>query len=434
MNYQEAIDYLFSQLPIFQRIGKAAYKADLINTQLLDEHFKFPHKEYKIIHVAGTNGKGSVSHMLASVLQEAGYKTGLYTSPHYLDFRERIKVNGKNVSQDFVVQFIKDNKTIIEKISPSFFELTVAMAFDYFRIKNVEVAIVEVGMGGRLDSTNIVTPLVSVITNIGHDHQQFLGDSLDKIAGEKAGIIKKNRPVVIGESQEETKPVFIEKARELNAEICFADQNFNIPYALMTLDQKQQVNVEDKSGKLRFKDLKLDLLGKYQLKNLKTVLQTLNVIKNELDIPVEAIYKGVKSTASNTGLIGRFMTLGNNPRIICDAAHNQEGLGLLFEQVKDIPYKKLHIIVGFVNDKSIDSLIPLFPKTAEYYFTKADIPRALNELELQKKFGEFGYQGRAFEFVSDSLKFVKSQAGKDDFILICGSSFLVAEVIKVFNY
>ena len=429
MTYKEAIDYLFSQLPIFQRIGKAAYKADLVNTKLLDEHLKYPHKEYQVIHVAGTNGKGSVSHMLASVLQEAGYKTGLYTSPHYLDFRERIKVNGECVSKKFVARFIADNRSFIEKVSPSFFELTVVMAFEYFRNQNIDVAVVEVGMGGRLVSTNIVTPLVSVITNIGHDHQQFLGDSLDKIAGEKAGIIKRNIPVVIGETQEETKPVFIEKASELSSVIYFADEEINVPYALLTMDQKQQVNVEDKSGNRLYKDLKLDLTGSYQLKNLKTVLQTINVLKARLEISEEAIYKGIENTIGNTGILGRFMTLGNNPKIICDAAHNQEGLKLLFEQVKDIPCKDLHIITGFVNDKPIDSLIRVFPKTAKYYFTKADIPRALDENEVLNKFKVFGIAGGSFNTVSKALEQATKRAGVNDLILICGSTFIVAEAI-----
>lgn len=433
MNYKKTIDYLFSQLPIFQRIGKAAYKADLVNTNLLDKHLKQPHKEYKIIHVAGTNGKGSVSHMLASVLQEAGYKTGLYTSPHYLDFRERIKVNGEFISKEYIVDFIEYNKHFIENLSPSFFELTVAMAFDYFRYEKIDVAVVEVGLGGRLDSTNIVTPLVSVITNIGHDHQQFLGDTLDKIAFEKAGIIKNEIPVVIGETQETTKPVFIKKAQELNSPIIFADEEITIPFSMLTLEQKQQVNVEDKSGRLLYKDLKLDLLGNYQLKNLKTVLQTIHILKKELEIQVDAIYNGVENTVNNTGIIGRFMTLGNNPRIICDAAHNQEGLTLLLEQINNIPHKKLHIIVGFVNDKSIDAIIQLFPKSADYYFTKADIPRALNETDVLKKFKQLDIEGVTLETVELAIKEATQKADKNDLILICGSTFIVAEAIGLFD-
>ncbi len=432
MNYKETIDYLFSQLPIFQRMGKAAYKADLINTNLLDEHLKHPHKHYKIVHVAGTNGKGSVSHMTASVLQEAGYKTGLYTSPHYLDFRERIRVNGEMISEDFVVKFVEENKNYIEKISPSFFELTMVMALDYFREEQVDIAVLEVGMGGRLDSTNIVTPLVSVITNIGHDHQQFLGDTLAKIAAEKAGIIKDEVPVVIGETQEQTEAIFRRFAKEKKSKIYFADQEMQISYSMLSINQKQLVNVEDKKGEPLYKELKLDLLGQYQLKNVKATLQVLHLLRNEIDISDKSIYSGLENTMKNTGLMGRFMTLGNNPRIICDAAHNFEGLAILFEQVAYIPHKRLHIVVGFVNDKDIDSLLDLFPKDANYFFTKADIPRALDELKVKNKFEGHSIAGNVFENVEQALINVLKEAEREDFILICGSSFIVAEAIGYF--
>jgi dihydrofolate synthase/folylpolyglutamate synthase len=337
------------------------------------------------------------------------------------------------VSKEFVVDFIDDNKDIIEKISPSFFELTVAMAFDYFRHEKIDIAVIEVGMGGRLDSTNVVNPLVSIITNIGHDHQQYLGDTLDKIAYEKAGIIKKGVPVIVGESNEVTKPVFIKKAQEQNVDLFFAEEEYSIPYSMLSTDEKQILNVEDSLGNILYKDLKLDLLGQYQLKNLKSVLHTVHILKNELEVPENAIFEGLANTISNTGIIGRFMTLDYNPRIICDAAHNKEGLTALFEQVKNIAYKKLHIIVGFVNDKNIEAIIQLFPKEADYYFTKADIPRSLHENDLEKIFNNNGYRGKCFESVAKSVEAARTNAVKDDFILICGSTFIVSDAIQFFR-
>ena len=337
MNYQKTLNWLFDQLPMYQRQGKAAYKADLNNTLELDRYFNYPHKKFKSIHVAGTNGKGSISHMLASVLQEAGYKVGLYTSPHLKDFRERIRVNGEVISEEFVVDFIKDHRSKFEEIKPSFFEMTVAMAFDYFAKMQIDVAVVEVGMGGRLDSTNIIQPNLSVITNIGLDHTAFLGNTLEEIATEKAGIIKEHTPVVIGETHVETEEVFIERAKKLKSDIYFADQFYEIDYAMLTIDNKQVFNVK-LGEEIIYKDLKLDLLGSYQKKNLLTVLKALEILgKNAYNFELEHIYKGLEKVVKNTGLKGRWQILENNPLIVCDTAHNLEGLTYVIDQIKHTP-------------------------------------------------------------------------------------------------
>ncbi|WP_262733227.1 bifunctional folylpolyglutamate synthase/dihydrofolate synthase [Gaetbulibacter sp. NE] len=405
MNYQDTINWMFSQLPMYQRQGKSAYKADLHNTQVLAEHLNHPEFKFKTVHVGGTNGKGSTSHMLASVLQEAGYKVGLYTSPHLKDFRERIKINGKEVSKQFVISFIKKHKPFFEQHTLSFFEMTVGMAFDYFSKKKVDIAIIEVGLGGRLDSTNIITPLVSVITNIGLDHTQFLGDTLEKIAGEKAGIIKPNVPVVIGETQIETKSVFTETAKNNNSEIYFADQNIT-----SVLDS--------------------DLKGSYQQKNIKTVLQTLQILKqNNFNVSQNNIALGLNSVVSNTGLKGRWQILQESPKVICDTAHNKEGLTYVVNQLKTEVYNKLHIVFGVVSDKDLSTIIAILPKKATYYFCRPNISRGLDENNLKHTFKAHGFVGKSYSSVNEALSNAKKSAKPEDLIYVGGSTFIVAEII-----
>ncbi|MGB0887106.1 MAG: bifunctional folylpolyglutamate synthase/dihydrofolate synthase [Vicingaceae bacterium] len=405
MNYQETLDYLFSQLPMYQRIGKAAYKIDLSNTHSLMNLLGNPEKKFKTVHVAGTNGKGSSSHMLASVLQEAGYKVGLYTSPHLKDFRERVKINGEMITEKEVATFVEKYKTQFEEINLSFFEWTVGLAFDYFAYQKVDIAIVETGLGGRLDSTNVVTPEVSVITNIGIDHTQFLGDTLAKIAVEKAGIIKPNIPVVIGETQQETKVFFTKKAEECVSKIVFADALIQRTY-------------------------QTDLLGGYQQKNLKTVQATIQILK-ELGwkISKENIQNGLLSVVQNTNLLGRWQVLDNNPLIICDTGHNKEGVTELVNQLQKTPYKKLHIVFGAVNDKSINEVLELFPKDAQYYFCAANILRALAVDELVVIAEQTGLKGIAYSSVANALNTAKDNASIHDLIFIGGSTFVVAEVV-----
>ncbi len=414
---------------MYQRQGKAAYKANLDNTLALDAYFKHPHKKFKSIHIAGTNGKGSTSHILASVLQTAGYKTGLYTSPHLKDFRERIKINGKEITENYVINFVDKNKAFFQELKPSFFEMTVAMAFQYFADEQVDIAIIEVGMGGRLDSTNIISPELCVITNISKDHTRFLGDTLEKIATEKAGIIKQGIPVIIGESQKETKTVFTQKAAEFSAPIYFADELFSIDYALMTIDEKQNFNVY-RDNQLIYPELKIDLLGQYQKKNLVTALQAIEIASEKgFNISKEHIYKGLANVRKNTGLKGRWQIIGHNPRIVCDTAHNEAGLQEVLAQIQNTPYKKLFMVIGLVNDKNIDTILGMLPQDAEYYFTKANIPRALNEQELFDKAKLYNLQGISVSNVPDALKFAKEKARINDFIFVGGSTFVVAEVV-----
>ena len=430
-SYQDTIDYLYSQLPMFQRTGVAAYKNTLDNTRVLDEMYGHPHRAFKTIHVAGTNGKGSVSHILASVLQEAGYKTGLYTSPHLKDFRERIRVNGEMIPEqpvtEFVNSFQRKNKTA--KLEPSFFELTVAMAFDYFRNEKVDVAVIEVGLGGRLDSTNIITPEVSVITNISLDHTALLGNTIAQIASEKAGIIKSRVPVVIGESGDESAPVFCQKATEMSAPIFFADQEFSCPYSMLLPEGRQVFNVS-RDNKPVFPNLQLDLLGIYQRKNIVTALKTLELLKNSgWNIEDKRIYDGLKNVTDNTGLLGRWQIIGNNPLMVCDTGHNEGGIRQVAEQIRNTAWKNLHVVFGMVNDKSIDAVLALLPKEANYYFTRADIPRALDETELQRQAGVFGLKGEVFKSVAEALKAAKNNADERDLIFVGGSTFVVAEVL-----
>ncbi|MFC2086629.1 bifunctional folylpolyglutamate synthase/dihydrofolate synthase [Bacteroidota bacterium] len=426
MNYKQSIEYLFSILPYYQRQGKQAYKANLDNIIALSEKLYNPHLSFPSIHIAGTNGKGSVSYMLSSILQEAGYKTGLYTSPHLKDFRERIKINGRRVKKDYVISFVNSHSEIFEKIQPSFFEVTVAMAFDYFRKKNIDIAIVETGLGGRLDSTNIITPVLSIITNIGKDHTYFLGDTLPKIAYEKAGIIKKNIPVIIGESNPLTDPVFISKAIETNSDLTFADKKL-----LLLKKQRDNPNYQEfdiyENDKLMYRNLKTDLLGEYQEKNIITVLCALD--KMNFDIQKKHIYRGLKNVTANTGIQGRWQILKFNPLIICDSAHNRDGLKIVIEQVLKEKYENLHFVVGFVDDKDMDEILPLFPAEASYYFTKANIERAMAPEKIAELARNYSLYGQVFGTIKDAFKAAKDQAMKDDLIFIGGSSFVVAEVL-----
>ena len=430
-SYHETINYLYEQLPYSQRSGPAAYKDSLDNTLALDKMFDHPHRHFKTIHVAGTNGKGSVSHMLASVLQAAGYKTGLYTSPHLKDFRERIRVNGTMVSEAFVVDFtqryLEANKT--ESIQPSFFELTVIMAFEYFASEEVDVAVIEVGLGGRLDSTNIISPELSVITNISRDHMALLGDTLGRIALEKAGIIKPRIPVVIGETHPETALIFEGKARDACAPICFADQQLRAGYAMATADGRQLFNVKNRD-EMVYRDMALDLLGSYQSKNIITALVALETLQQQgWNIPETALRYGLANVVASTGLMGRWQILGANPRIVCDTGHNEAGIQEVVAQLARTPCEKLHMVIGMVNDKDIMSVLARLPKEAVYYFTKASMPRAMDETQLMKMASYFQLAGKPYPTVAEALAAAKQASHRDDMIFIGGSTFVVAEVV-----
>ncbi len=405
MTYQDTLNWMFSQLPMYQRQGKVAFKKDLSNTLILADYLNNPERNFKSIHVAGTNGKGSTSHMLASVLQEAGYKVGLYTSPHLKDFRERIRVNGNVISKQFVTGFIKRNKVFLEVNSLSFFEMTVGMAFEYFSREKVDIAVIEVGLGGRLDSTNIIIPEVSVITNIGLDHTQFLGDTLEAIAFEKGGIIKRNIPVVIGETQEETVSVFKDLAHKNNSKIVFADQEVNKMY-------------------------ESDLLGTYQSKNIKTVVQAIKELKVKgFVVSRQHLKEGLLKTVNNTGLLGRWQVINEAPKAVCDTGHNREGLIYVMNQIHYENYKELHIVLGVVNDKDLSSIIDLFPKKATYYFCKPNIPRGLNANVLKRIFAKHRLKGEVYDSVYEAYKTALTNSDLNDFIFIGGSTFVVAEII-----
>lgn len=427
LNYQQTIDYLFHRLPMFSHVGAVAFKGDLTNTITLCEAVGNPHLQFKSIHVAGTNGKGSVSHMLAAILQTAGCKTGLYTSPHLKDFRERIKVNGEMIEEGFVIHFTERIKPLIEKIEPSFFEITVAMAFAWFAQQKVDIAVVEVGLGGRLDSTNIITPELSVITNIGYDHMNMLGNTLEEIAGEKAGIIKKGIPVVIGEALPETKPVFQQKAREMNTSIYFANEKRWIA------DWKEEkhelvVTVANNYTDER-KNYHLDLTGLYQTKNVITVLEAVEIlIAQQWHIEEKHIEDALSRVKKLTGLHGRWEVIHQHPFTVLDVGHNEDGIKQIAEQLEHCNFQKLHIVIGMVKDKDINSVFSLLPKYATYYFTKAQIPRALLENELAEKAKEFDLQGQAFSTVPEALQHAADQASNEDMILVCGSVFVVGEV------
>ncbi len=425
--YEKTIEWLFEQLPMYQRVGKAAYKANLENTHKLDEYFEHPHENFRTIHVAGTNGKGSVSHMLAAIFQAAGYKTGLYTSPHLHDFRERIKINGEMISKKEVISWVEKHQAIFESIKPSFFEMTVAMAFDYFSRSQVEIAIVEVGMGGRLDSTNIITPEVSVITNIGKDHTDFLGKVLVDIAAEKAGIIKDTVPVVLGERRVELIDVFKTKARILKAPVYLAHKYFQVPYSVLAGDGKQYFLV--KSGKSHvFPELCSDLQGLIQRKNLPVVLETIATLRRlKWSISDEAVYKGIANVKELTGLHGRWEISQKKPLVVFDTAHNEDGIRVVVQQLAETRYRELHIVIGTVNDKVIDKVLQLLPQEARYYFTQASIPRALDVKLLAAKAGFYGLKGKIVEGVKEAVQMAKDEAEEDDLILVTGSTFVVAD-------
>ncbi|MDD4109195.1 MAG: bifunctional folylpolyglutamate synthase/dihydrofolate synthase [Prolixibacteraceae bacterium] len=431
MNYSDTLEFLLSRLPMFQRIGPAAYKNSLDNILSLDEIYDHPHKRFKTIHVAGTNGKGSVSHMLASILQSAGYRTGLYTSPHLKDFRERIRINGKMILKSEVVRWVRDfrRRNIPEETDPSFFEITVAMAFDLFARKSVDVAVIEVGLGGRLDSTNIITPEVSVITNIGLDHTALLGDTLEKIAIEKAGIIKQGVPVVIGSFCNETSAVFENISALKNSPLFFAAREYIVKYALADLSGNQVI-ATGKNGLPVLPGLTLDLKGMYQHKNLPTVLKTVDILREKgWLIGDDDIYRGLSQVVKTTGLQGRWQVIGNNPLVVADTAHNADGISEVVRQIRQTPYKVMHIVFGMVSDKDPHGVLRLLPKEAIYYFTKADIPRALDETKLKSIANQIGLNGSKYPTVKAAYEAAVNNAGKDDFIFIGGSTFVVAEVL-----
>ncbi|MGL5277157.1 bifunctional folylpolyglutamate synthase/dihydrofolate synthase [Myroides sp.] len=405
MNYQETLEWMFNQLPMYQQQGAVAYKADLSNTIKLVNHLNNPQDSLKTIHIAGTNGKGSTSSMIASILQEAGYKVGLYTSPHLKDFRERIKINGQEITESFVVDFIARNKPFFEENSLSFFEMTVGMCFEYFKQEAVDVAVIEVGMGGRLDATNIINPLLSVITNIGKDHTAFLGDTLEAIAGEKAGIIKRGVPVVIGEYNESTQPVFIAKAKEMSADIYFAQDTY-----------KENTLVSD-------------LKGDYQKSNIRTVRQAIELLRNSIVISEKAEVEGLLHVVENTKLLGRWQVLGENPKVVTDTAHNSHGLTIVMNQLKHEKYQNLHIVFGVVNDKDLDSILPLLPKEAKYFFARPNNLRGLDAEILATKASEFGLIGEVFSSIPNAYAKAKEVAGAEDLIYIGGSTFVVAEIL-----
>ena len=435
MRYQETIDYLYTRLPMFSRIGAAAIKPNLDNTIAICKFLGHPEKKIKTIHIAGTNGKGSTSHMLASIFQEAGYKTGLYTSPHLYDFRERIKVNGQMCSQDFVVEFTNKIKPCIEKIEPSFFEITVGMAFDYFAQEKVDIAIIETGLGGRLDSTNVIVPELSIITNIGFDHMALLGNTLEAIASEKAGIIKKDTPVVIGVLDPATKKVFEDKASKENAPIYFAEdfiefksfQN-NWHNALFEFNQPL-IHLLDAPLFPKNFTIECDLPAKYQAKNLKGVLVAAQLLSTMgWKLPANKIMKALSQVKVNNGLMGRWECIQDNPRVILDVAHNEHGIHALLEQLASSHYQQLHIVTGMVKDKDVQAVLALLPKNALYYFTQSHIPRALPVDELAAQAKSIGLNGTNFDDVNIALKDAIKNANQQDLILVIGSIFLVAEV------
>ncbi len=404
MTYDETIEYLFNSTPLFQNVGKAAYKEGLANTLALDEYFGHPHTQFKTIHVGGTNGKGSTSHSLASVLQSAGYKVGLFTSPHLKDFRERIRINGEMISEKYVVDFVEQHRSFFEPLYPSFFELTTAMAFKYFADEKVDVAVIEVGLGGRLDCTNIITPVLSIITNISFDHVNLLGNTLEKIASEKAGIIKHGVPVVIGETTSKTRTVFETKAKEVGTQIVFAEEK-------------------------EFPEIPFELGGDYQQKNLRTIMTALSILRNAFNISEQNISYGLSNVCEQTGLMGRWQTLKECPKTVCDVGHNVGGFEYIVKQLTRQQYKTLRIVIGMVNDKDINGVLALLPKDAKYYFTKAKVARALQPEELQEKAKEYGLDGNCYPSVTEAYEAAVKEASTDDFIFIGGSCFVVAEVV-----
>lgn len=427
MNYNQSIEYLYNSLPVFHQIGGAAYKPGLENSIRLMNAFDNQQNKYQTIHVAGTNGKGSVSHFLSAILQSAGYKVGLYTSPHLVDFRERIRVNGEMISEQYVIDFVENNTRLFDEIQPSFFETTMAMSFAYFAYCEVDVAVIEVGLGGRLDSTNIIHPVLSVITNISFDHTQFLGNTLDKIAFEKAGIIKRNTPVVIGESLPETKNVFIKKAESENARIVFAEEKYHI----------KRVDFEDVNIVVdvpRYEEIRIGLRGEYQSKNIATTLAAVDELKEVgFEISEKNIRCGFENVMKLTGLQGRWQILQKNPTVVVDTGHNKAGIQYVVEQLHNSVFKKLHFVIGMVNDKDIAGVLALLPTYAVYYFTNANIERALNAEKLKEQAKRFDLTGNSYFSVESAVKEVLNNAEKDDMIFIGGSNFVVGEALPLFE-
>lgn len=430
--YPETLDYMYAALPMFQRVGSAAYKDNLDNTIALCQRLNNPERKFKSIHIAGTNGKGSTSHMLASVLQAAGLKVGLYTSPHLKDFRERIKINGRLISQQYIVDFVNTHKGFFDELKPSFFEMTVGLAFDYFATQKVDIAVIEVGLGGRLDSTNVITPELSIITNISFDHVGLLGNTLEKIAAEKAGIIKPHVPVIIGETHTLTAPVFIEKAKKQPASLLFADRIYTAKGGQQTAEGGKLYLSTDitKEGILIYKNLQSQLLGLYQLKNIPTVLAAVEQLNRKgYQLNEAVVRKGIKHVVETTGLLGRWQVLSKKPLIVADTGHNEAGIKEVLAQLHVTPYEKLHIVIGMVNDKDISNVLELLPKQAIYYFCKANIPRALPAKDLQAAANEKGLRGNVYETVAMALEAAKNKATASDLILIGGSTFTVAEIV-----
>ena len=432
MDYQQTLDFLYSQLPMFHRIGPAAYKANLDNTWALANHLGNPENKFRSIHIAGTNGKGSVAHMLASIFQEAGYKTGLCTSPHLKDFRERFRVNGRMMPETYITAFVEKHMEFFETIKPSFFEMTIAMTFAWFAEQKVNIAIIETGLGGRLDSTNIITPELSVITNVGLDHMNLLGNTIEVIAREKAGIIKPGIPVVAGKSRSEAMQVFMEKAAETGSEIFFADQNFKVKPAGFTFlngERLMEGSIHGSTGLIKFQ---CQLTGTYQLENICTVAQAIDIVNQTGRFPVSktAFKSGLKNTVRNTGIAGRWQILSQKPLVICDNGHNVDGIRSVMENIKLTPHNHLHFVLGMMNDKDISGILSLLPlENTTYYFCKPDAPRGLSVDELEREAGKLGFSGRKFESVREALSQAKSMASEDDLVFIGGSTFVVAEVV-----
>ncbi len=429
MTYREAIEFLFTTLPMYQRQGKAAYKSNLDNTLRLDTWFGHPHRNYPTIHVAGTNGKGSVSHMLASVLQASGFKTGLYTSPHLLDFRERIRINGQPIPEDEVTGFVTGNQEVIKEVQPSFFEMTVAMAFDYFAREQVDVAVIETGLGGRLDSTNIITPVLSVITNISLDHSEFLGTQPTSIAREKGGIIKEKVPLVIGRAEAPTDKVLLSIARERDAAVVCANQIYEPRFRTLNRDGSMQLRI-GKPGDPSTRTVSCDLTGEYQQENIITAFTALEQLqKLNWKISETQIQDGFASVIGSTGITGRWQTIGHNPRSICDTAHNADGITAVIRQIMQIPWKRLHMVWGMVSDKDLDSVLPLLPQEATYYFARSSVPRSMDPAGLTERATEHGLTGIPFPNVEEAYRAAQKEAGADDMIFTGGSTFVVADLL-----
>ncbi len=428
MNYSQTVAYLYSRLPMFTRVGASAFKKDLDNTVALCNALDNPQTKYKTIHIGGTNGKGSTSHMLAAILQKAGYKTGLYTSPHLKDFRERIRVNGKMVTKSFVTNFVKQQKQLINQIEPSFFEVTVGMAFSYFEQEQVEVAVIEVGLGGRLDSTNIINPDLSVITNISLDHTNMLGNTFGEIAFEKAGIIKPNIPAVIGERHPETDSVFIKKAKEQNAALLFAEDNLKVANVSKQSTTLKLDIIQQNTPLLE--TLHLDLTGTYQLKNIVTVIEAVQELRKiGYHIADEAIYQALENVKKLTGLQGRWQTLAKNPLVICDTGHNKAGITEVVQNINQTPHENLHLVIGMVKDKDISAVLALLPKDATYYFCQPQLERALPAKELAEQATSHQLKGKTFNSVAEALAAAKTNASSNDLIFVGGSTFVVAEIL-----